>query len=53
MGKGAPSLYQTMLGEGRPSAPQFKVTGSFRGTVQFVGCSVMRGARGSPEGDRT
>lgn len=32
-----------MLGIGDPSALQFNVTGSWRGTVVSIGCSVIRG----------
>lgn len=40
---GVPSLYHLMLGIGAPSALQFNVTGSWRGTVVSMGCSVIRG----------
>lgn len=42
---GSPSLNHSMLGSGRPSALQFRVTGSFFGTTMSLGCSVMRGVR--------
>lgn len=32
-----------MLGIGEASALQFNVTGSWRGTVVSIGCSVIRG----------
>lgn len=40
---GTPSLYQTIVGSGMPSALQFIVTGSLRGTVKSSGCSVIFG----------
>lgn len=40
---GFPSLNHRMLGIGEPSALQFSVTGSCRGTVVSIGCSVIRG----------
>lgn len=40
---GFPSLNQRILGIGDPSALQFNVTGSCRGTVVSIGCSVIRG----------
>lgn len=40
---GVPSLNQRILGIGAPSALQFNVTGSWRGTVVSIGCSVIRG----------
>ncbi len=43
-----PSLYQTILGSGSPSALQLSVSGSFFGTVMEVGCSVMCGERNWP-----
>lgn len=48
--RGAPSLNHLMAGSGRPSAPQLRVRGSLRGTVQLLGCSVILGARPSPVG---
>lgn len=41
--RGTPSLYQTIVGSGMPSALQFIVTGSLRGTVVSMGCSTIRG----------
>lgn len=38
-----PSLYQCMMGIGEPSALQFNVTGSWRGTVVSIGCSIILG----------
>lgn len=40
---GFPSLSHRMLGIGDPSALQLRVTGSWRGTVVSIGCSVIRG----------
>lgn len=40
---GVPSLNHLILGIGCPSALQFNVTGSWRGTVVSMGCSVIRG----------
>lgn len=39
-----PSLYQDIIGDGVPSALQFKVAGSCLGTVVSIGCSLIRGA---------
>lgn len=41
---GIPSLNQRMFGSGMPSALQFIVTGSLRGTVVSMGCSTIRGS---------
>lgn len=40
---GSPSLNHSIVGSGRPSALQFKVTGSFFATMISEGCSVIRG----------
>lgn len=40
---GFPSLNHRILGIGEPSALQFNVSGSCRGTVVSIGCSVIRG----------
>jgi hypothetical protein len=39
----APSLYHSIVGSGTPSALQFSVTGSCRGTTTLRGCSVIFG----------
>lgn len=39
----SPSLNQSILGLGDPSALQFNVAGSCLGTITSIGCSVIRG----------
>lgn len=39
------SLYHSILGSGIPSALQFNVVGSWRGTTVSAGCSVILGTR--------
>ena len=41
VGTSCPSLYHLISGSGTPSALQFRVRGSFLGTVIEVGCSVI------------
>lgn len=40
---GSPSLYQEIIGDGTPSALQFNVAGSYRGTITSNGCSTILG----------
>lgn len=49
---GSPSLNHWISGSGRPSALQFKVTGSFFATILSEGCSVILGDRYCPEKER-
>lgn len=50
---GTPSLYHTMFGSGTPSALQFIVTGSLRGTVMSMGCSTIRGTWKAAKNEKT
>lgn len=43
----SPSLYHSIVGVGNPSALQFRVAGSCRGTLVSTGCSAIRGERSS------
>lgn len=42
---GCPSLYHVIVIGGVPSALQFNVTGSCRGTIVLVGCSTILGPK--------